>query len=61
MARTRCEWARALLDRGTPGDVQQARELLEHAFETAGRLGQTEVLQRTVALKDRAAELAAAS
>jgi hypothetical protein len=39
LARTRYEWAKALLAGGQDGDALRARELLDEALEGAGRHG----------------------
>ena len=39
LARTRAGWARALIARGRPEDLERAQHMLEQAEETAGRLG----------------------
>jgi class 3 adenylate cyclase len=39
LARTQLDWARALLARGRPEDLQRAQHMLEQAEEVAGRLG----------------------
>ena len=39
LARTRAGWARALIARGRPEDLERARHMLEQAEETAARLG----------------------
>ena len=50
LAHTRFEWARMLLARRTPGDEDQARELLDQALAAARDLGMANVERRTVAL-----------
>ena len=50
LARTRLEWARMLLVRRAPGDVDQAQELLAQVLATARDLGLANVERRTVAL-----------
>ncbi len=39
LARTRARWARALIARGRPEDLERAQEMLEQAEEVAERLG----------------------
>jgi class 3 adenylate cyclase/tetratricopeptide (TPR) repeat protein len=39
LARTHAGWARALIARGRPEDLERAQQMLEHAEETAERLG----------------------
>jgi len=39
LARTRAGWARALVGRGRPEDLERAQSMLVQAEETAGRLG----------------------
>ena len=39
LARTHAGWARALIARGRPEDLDRAQHMLEQAEETAGRLG----------------------
>jgi tetratricopeptide (TPR) repeat protein len=50
LARTRLEWARMLLDRGRPGDAEQARALLGQALATARARGAANIERRTVQL-----------
>jgi class 3 adenylate cyclase/tetratricopeptide (TPR) repeat protein len=50
LARTRLEWARMLLARRRPGDVDRARHLLGQALHTARELGLANVERRAVAL-----------
>lgn len=50
LARTRLEWARMLLTRQTPGDAEQARELLGQALDTARIFGLANVERRAVEL-----------
>jgi class 3 adenylate cyclase/tetratricopeptide (TPR) repeat protein len=50
VARTRLEWARMLLTRRRPGDVERARELLGQALGTARELGLGAVERGAVAL-----------
>jgi class 3 adenylate cyclase/tetratricopeptide (TPR) repeat protein len=50
LARTRLEWARMLLTRGQPGDVDRACDLLGQALQTARELGLGAVERRAVAL-----------
>ena len=50
LAHTRFEWARMLLTRRAPDDVEQAQELLNQALATARELGLANVERRTVAL-----------
>jgi hypothetical protein len=53
LARTRLEWARMLLRRGDPGDIEQARGLLAQAVSTSRELGLTNVEQAAAALLSR--------
>ena len=39
LARTHVSWARALIDRGRPEDLDRAQHMLEQAEDTATRLG----------------------
>jgi hypothetical protein len=39
LARTHARWARALIVRGRPEDLDRAEHMLEQAGDTAGRLG----------------------
>ncbi len=39
LARTRAGWARALIARGRPEDLDRAQPMLDQAEDTAGRLG----------------------
>src|SRR5207245_1165060 len=48
LARTHAGWARALLARGQPEDLERARHMLEQAEQTAARLG-AEGIAREVA------------
>ncbi len=48
LARTRASWARALIARGRPEDLDRAEHMLEQAGDTAGRLG-AEGIAREVA------------
>jgi class 3 adenylate cyclase len=50
LARTRLEWARMLLTRRQPGDIDRARDLLGQALETARELGLGNVERRAVEL-----------
>jgi tetratricopeptide (TPR) repeat protein len=50
LARTRLEWARMLLTRRQPGDLDRARELLGQALATARQLGLAKVEHDGVAL-----------
>lgn len=50
LARTRLEWARMLLVRRQPGDVERARELLGQALATARELGLGNIERQAVAL-----------
>jgi hypothetical protein len=50
LARTRLEWARMLINRGGPGDAEQARELLAQTLTTARERGLANVERRTVQL-----------
>ena len=52
LARTRLEWARMLLSRRQAGDVDQARELLGQALDTARDLGLANIERRAVQLLD---------
>jgi class 3 adenylate cyclase len=52
LAHTRFEWARMLLARRAPGDVEQARQLSGEALATARELGLANVERRTVALME---------
>ena len=52
LARTRLEWARMLLSRRQVGDVDQARELLGQALDTARDLGLANIERRAVQLLD---------
>jgi tetratricopeptide (TPR) repeat protein len=49
-ARTRLEWARMLLARRQPGDVERARDLLGHVLEGARELGLGSIERQAVAL-----------
>ena len=51
-ARTRLEWARLLLNGGSPDDMVRARELLGQAHATARELGMRDVEARAGALLD---------
>jgi tetratricopeptide (TPR) repeat protein len=53
MARTRLEWARMLLNRGRPGDAEQARELLGQTLTTARERGLANIERRAVQLLGR--------
>jgi DNA-binding SARP family transcriptional activator len=53
LARTRIGWARALLTRRAPGDVEQARHLLEQALDTARQLQLAGVERQATALLGR--------
>lgn len=46
LARTRCEFARMLVARATPGDLDRARELAGQALATAEGLGMVSVVDR---------------
>jgi len=48
LARTHAGWARTLIARGRPDDLDRAQPMLEHAENTAGRLG-AEGIKREVA------------
>ena len=48
LARTRLEWARMLINRGRPGDAEQARGLLGQALATARQLGLATIERRAV-------------
>jgi hypothetical protein len=48
LARTQASWARALIARGRPEDLDRAEHMLEQAGDTAGRLG-AEGITREVA------------
>jgi class 3 adenylate cyclase len=50
LARTRLEWARMLLTRRQPGDVERARELLGQALATARERGLANIERRAVHL-----------
>jgi len=50
LARTRLEWARMLLARSTPGDTEQAHDLLAQALATARERGLTNIERRAVEL-----------
>ena len=50
LARTRLEWARMLINRGRPGDAEQARELLRQAVATARELRLANIERRAVEL-----------
>jgi hypothetical protein len=50
LARTRLEWARMLLPRRAPGDVERAGELLDQVGATARQLGLDRLLRRATAL-----------
>jgi hypothetical protein len=50
LARLRAEWARMLLARARPDDVEQARTLLDRATATAAELGLVEVEHRARAV-----------
>jgi class 3 adenylate cyclase/tetratricopeptide (TPR) repeat protein len=50
LARTRLEWARMLLARRRPGDVDRAQDLLGQAIVTARELGLANVERRSVEL-----------
>jgi len=50
LARTRLEWARMLLERRGPGDVDRARELVSQALATAKEFGLGGVERQAVAL-----------
>jgi DNA-binding SARP family transcriptional activator len=50
LARTRLEWARMLIDRGRPGDAEQAGELLGQTLTTARERGLAIIERRTVQL-----------
>jgi tetratricopeptide (TPR) repeat protein len=50
LARSRLEWARMLLARCLPGDVERARRLLGQAVATAQELGLGNVERQAVAL-----------
>ena len=39
LARTYTGWARALIARGRPEDIERAKQMLEQAYDTAARLG----------------------
>jgi hypothetical protein len=58
LARTHAGWARALIARGRPEDLERAQQMLEQAEETAERLGGG-LVTREVA--ERRATLAAIS
>jgi tetratricopeptide (TPR) repeat protein len=46
LARTRCDWANALLERGGAGDAERAAELLEQAARVARELGAAGIEKR---------------
>ena len=48
LARTRCEWAAMLLQRGEPADAERASDLLDQALTTARDLGLAGVERRVV-------------
>ena len=48
LAHARSGWARALIARGRPEDLERAQPMLEQAYDTAGRLG-AEGITRAVA------------
>jgi hypothetical protein len=50
LARLRTEWARMLLTRRGPGDVEEARTLLDRSTTTAAELGLVEVEHRASAV-----------
>lgn len=50
LARTQTEWARLLLTRRSPGDLEQARDLLTQALTTARDLGLAKTERDAVAL-----------
>jgi hypothetical protein len=50
LARTRLEWARMLLTRHQPGDLERARELLGQAITSARELGLGNLERKAVAL-----------
>jgi hypothetical protein len=50
LAHTYLEWARMLLRRGQPGDIERARELLGQAVTTARELGLANIERRVVEL-----------
>jgi tetratricopeptide (TPR) repeat protein len=52
LARTRYQYARALLERGEPGDTERARVLIDTAIEDARELGMQRVLERALELAD---------
>jgi hypothetical protein len=58
LARTRVDWARALIARGRSEDLDRAERMLEQADDAAGRLGATAV---TRGVKECRAALAAIS
>jgi hypothetical protein len=60
-ARTQLEWARMLLTRNGPGDLDTATQLLETARKLARLSGCALVEQRTKALLDRSPESGTAS
>ncbi len=53
LARTRLEWARTLLAREQPDEVERAQDLLGEALATARKLGLATVERRAVALLGR--------
>jgi tetratricopeptide (TPR) repeat protein len=50
LARTRLEWARMLINRGRPGDAEQARQCLGQALTTARERGLANIERRAVQL-----------
>ena len=50
LARTRLEWARMLIARGSPGDAERARQLVGQALTTARELGLANIERRAVRL-----------
>ncbi len=56
LARTRCEWAAMLSNRGEPGDAERAREFLDQALTTARDLGLASVERKVVELLQRSAK-----
>lgn len=56
LARTRVDFARALLDRGRPGDRERAGTLLEQALAAASELGLAAVGRKGASVLERAGE-----
>jgi hypothetical protein len=60
VARTSVDYARLLLERGAPGDLERARSLLDEAAATAHDLGMMAVLADAEALNETAVAVASA-